>query len=59
MRPKMVEAPLAERLYQALAHSPITYMSAGCAAALLAYHDLQLDLYPDGGWQLKAAQGRP
>ena len=51
---KMVDAPLAERLYQALAHSPITYVSAGCASALLAYHDLQLDLHPDGGWQLKA-----
>ena len=52
---KTLEAPLAERLYQALARSSITYVSAGCPPPLLAYHDLQLELHPDGSWQVEPA----
>jgi hypothetical protein len=47
-----VEAPLAERLFQALARSPITYVSTGCPPALLAYHDLQ----EDGSWRVEPAR---
>jgi putative ATP-binding cassette transporter len=43
-----IETPLAKRLYQALAGSSITYLSAGCPPALLAYHDLQIALDQDG-----------
>lgn len=58
---KSIEAPLAEHLYQALARSPITYLSAGCPPALLSYHNLRLDLQQDGSWQVEptAPNGRP
>jgi putative ATP-binding cassette transporter len=49
-----IEAPLAERLYQALARSSITYVSAGCPPALLSYHDMQLELHTDGSWQVQS-----
>jgi ABC-type uncharacterized transport system fused permease/ATPase subunit len=49
-----LEAPIAERLYQALAHSSITYFSAGCSPLLLPYHDLQVELHEDGSWQVKS-----
>jgi putative ATP-binding cassette transporter len=50
-----IETPLAQRLYQALAHSSITYVSAGCPSDFLAYHDLRLDIHEDGSWQLESA----
>jgi putative ATP-binding cassette transporter len=53
-----LEAPLGERLYQALARSPITYLSVGCPPALLAYHDRRLDLQEDGTWRVEPA-GQP
>jgi putative ATP-binding cassette transporter len=58
---KMIEAPLAERLYQALARSSITYLSAGCPPTLLPYHDMQLELHQDGSWKVEPAgpDGRP
>jgi ABC-type uncharacterized transport system fused permease/ATPase subunit len=52
---KIIDPPRAECLYQALARSPIAYLSAGCPPALLAYHDLQLELHEDGSWQVKPA----
>jgi ABC-type uncharacterized transport system fused permease/ATPase subunit len=39
---KIIAAPVAERLYQALARSSITYIRAGCPPALRPYHDIQL-----------------
>jgi putative ATP-binding cassette transporter len=47
-----VDAEVAERLYHALAHSSISYVTGGCPSELLRYHDLQLDLQEDGHWQL-------
>jgi putative ATP-binding cassette transporter len=52
---KMMEVPLAERLYQALAHSPITYVSIGCPTALLSYHDRRLEFREDGSWRVEPA----
>jgi predicted ABC-type transport system involved in lysophospholipase L1 biosynthesis ATPase subunit len=49
---RIIEAPLAEHLYQVLARSPITYVSAGCPPALLAYHDRRVELRDDGSWRL-------
>jgi putative ATP-binding cassette transporter len=49
----IVEAPLAERLYQALARSSITYVSTCCSPAFLSYHDLRLELQEDGSWRLE------
>jgi putative ATP-binding cassette transporter len=58
---RIIEAPLAERLYQALARSSITYVRAGCPSALLSYHDLELELHHDGSWQVEppGEDGRP
>jgi ABC-type uncharacterized transport system fused permease/ATPase subunit len=50
---RSIEAPLAERLYQALRQSSITYLSAGYPPALLPHHDLQLELRQDGSWQVE------
>ncbi len=50
-----LEAPAGERLYQALARSPITYVSVGCPDVLLSYHDLRLELREDGSWNLEPA----
>jgi putative ATP-binding cassette transporter len=50
-----MEAPLGERLYQALARSSISYVSVGCPPALLAYHDLRLELKEDGNWHIEPA----
>jgi putative ATP-binding cassette transporter len=47
-----LERPLAERLYQALDRSSITYVSVCCPAALLAHHDRRLELRSDGSWEL-------
>jgi putative ATP-binding cassette transporter len=51
-----LEGPLRERLYQALARSPITYVSVGCPDALLPYHDLRLELEEDGTWRVEPAK---
>lgn len=51
-----VGAPLAERLYQALARSPIGYVSVGCPPALLPYHDRRLELKDDGSWQVESVE---
>jgi putative ATP-binding cassette transporter len=48
-----LEVPLARRLYQALAESPITYVSVGCPLVLLSYHDRQLELREDGSWRVE------
>jgi putative ATP-binding cassette transporter len=50
-----LDSPLAERLYQALARSPITYVSVGCPPALLPYHDRRLELHEDGTWRVEPA----
>jgi putative ATP-binding cassette transporter len=50
-----LEAPLGERLYQALARSPITYVSVGCPPALLPYHDRRLEVQEDGSWRVEPA----
>lgn len=47
-----LEAPLGERLYQALARSSITYVSIGCPSALVTYHDRRLELQEDGSWRI-------
>jgi putative ATP-binding cassette transporter len=52
-----LEAPLGERLYQALARSSITYVSVGCPPTLLSYHDLRLELRDDGSWRVESAAG--
>jgi putative ATP-binding cassette transporter len=52
---KIMEAHLAERLYQALAHSPITYFSGGCPTALLSYPDRRLELQEDGSRRVEPA----
>jgi putative ATP-binding cassette transporter len=41
-----------QRLYQALARSPITYVSVGDHPALASFHDMRLDLHGDGSWEL-------
>jgi putative ATP-binding cassette transporter len=48
-----LDEPLVDHLYEALARSSITYVSVGCPGALLAYHDLRLDLHDDGSWQFE------
>jgi putative ATP-binding cassette transporter len=50
---RSIETSLAQRLYQALARSPITYVSAGCPPALLALHDIQLELHEDASWHVE------
>lgn len=47
--------PRLRRLYEALAQSPITYLSAGGSRDLLSYHDWWLELHGDGAWQLRSA----
>jgi len=42
-----------KRLYEALARTPITYISIGSPAGLQPYHDLWLELQGDGGWRLR------
>ncbi len=49
------EPSQADRLYQALARSSITFLTAGCPDQLLAYHDLKLHLNPGGTWQVEPA----
>jgi putative ATP-binding cassette transporter len=53
-----LDESLVDRLFQALAHSSITYVSSGCPDALLNYHDLRLELHEDGGWQVEANKAR-
>jgi putative ATP-binding cassette transporter len=48
-----LEAPLGERLYQALDRSLITYVSVGCPTALLPHHDRWLELQDDGSWRVE------
>jgi putative ATP-binding cassette transporter len=48
---RSMEAPRAERLYQALARNSITYVSLGCPRALLSYHDRRLELQEEGSWR--------
>jgi putative ATP-binding cassette transporter len=55
----ILEGPVGDRLYQALARSSITYVSAGCPLALLPYHDLRLELQEDGSWQIDAVSVVP
>jgi putative ATP-binding cassette transporter len=43
-----------ERVYDALAHSPTTYISLGSPASLLPYHDYCLELLGDGKWRLRS-----
>jgi putative ATP-binding cassette transporter len=45
-----------KRLYQALARSEITYVSAGDHPVLYEYHDLRLDLRGDGSWRVAPAK---
>ncbi len=51
-----MEPSRAERLYRALAHSPITYVSAGCSPVVLAYHDWRLELQEDGSWRIEPVE---
>jgi putative ATP-binding cassette transporter len=51
-----LDASRAERLYRALARSPITYVSVGCPPELLPYHDRRLELKQDGSWQVEPAR---
>jgi putative ATP-binding cassette transporter len=50
-----LDEPRRERLFQALARSPITYVSVGCPAALLRFHDLRLEIREDGTWRIEPA----
>ncbi len=45
--------PRLQRLYEALARTPITYVSFGGPAGLLPYHDLWLELHGEGRWRLR------
>jgi putative ATP-binding cassette transporter len=49
----IMEESLAQRVYQALAHSSITYLSAGCPPTLMAYHNWRLELQEDGSWRME------
>jgi putative ATP-binding cassette transporter len=40
-----------DRLYRALANSPITYISAGCPDELLSFHAQRLNIQDDGSWR--------
>ena len=53
---RVMEAPVAERAYQALQRSPITYVTVGCPPALLSYHDRWLKLQEDGSWRVEPAR---
>jgi putative ATP-binding cassette transporter len=53
---KIMEAPLADRLYQTLARSSITHMSVSCPTALLSYHDRRLEIQEDGSWRVEPAR---
>jgi putative ATP-binding cassette transporter len=46
-----LDGPTAERLYQRLAATPITYVSVTNDAHLRKYHDAELDLMGNGGWR--------
>jgi putative ATP-binding cassette transporter len=48
-----LEASVGECLYQALARSPITYISIGCPGAVLPFHHQQLELQEGGGWRVE------
>jgi putative ATP-binding cassette transporter len=50
--PWSLSPPRLQRLYEALAQSPITYVSAGGPSDLLPYHDFWLELHGEGEWQL-------
>ncbi len=50
-----LEEARVERLYKALAGSDITYISVGGGSALMAHHDLHLELTGDGGWRVESA----
>lgn len=51
--PWALTPPRVQHLYEALARSPITYVSAGHPAGLQPYHDLWLELLGDGRWRLR------
>ncbi|HZY91121.1 MAG TPA: SbmA/BacA-like family transporter [Gemmataceae bacterium] len=51
-----LDAHRLKRLYQALARSPITYVSAGDQPVLCDFHDLRLDLRGDGSWRVTPAK---
>jgi putative ATP-binding cassette transporter len=54
--PWTLPQPRLQRLYAALARTPITYISIGDAAGLLSYHDLWLELLGEGRWRLREAK---
>jgi putative ATP-binding cassette transporter len=47
-----LDAAGVNRVYEALAHSPITYVSVAGHFDLWHYHDLVLELFGDGSWQV-------
>jgi putative ATP-binding cassette transporter len=55
--PWALESTHLERIYETLAQTSISYISAGGPTGLLRYHDLWLELYGDGGWQQRQANG--
>jgi putative ATP-binding cassette transporter len=44
-----------EQLYQTLSHTAISYITVGDHAPLREYHDMVLELHPDGQWNLEPA----
>ncbi|HZV05649.1 MAG TPA: SbmA/BacA-like family transporter [Gemmataceae bacterium] len=53
--PWALSAPRVQRLYEALARTPITYISIGDAEGLMPYHDVWLELLGEGRWRLRQA----
>jgi putative ATP-binding cassette transporter len=53
--PWALSTPRVQRLYEALARTPIAYVSIGDAAGLLPYHDRWLELLGEGRWRLREA----
>jgi vitamin B12/bleomycin/antimicrobial peptide transport system ATP-binding/permease protein len=51
--PQALESSHLKRLYEALARTSITYISAGGPSGLLPYHDLWLELFGDGKWRVR------
>jgi putative ATP-binding cassette transporter len=48
---EVLKEPVARRVYEALRRSSITYITVGCPAALISYHDARLELREDGSWR--------
>jgi putative ATP-binding cassette transporter len=52
-----LDAAGVKRVYEALARTPITYVSVAGHYDLQQYHDIVLELHGDGTWRVRSADG--